>query len=118
MLLVDYRTDERVVVTEARGRLEVAQVAAWAKDLRHAYAEARAQGSVVRHLVIASEAAIQSQDVMDALIAARVPMTGAGDRMAVVVGSALAMLQAKRNLPDSCERAFTSEPDARAWLSA
>jgi phage gp46-like protein len=116
MLHVAYLPDEGLVRTEASGMLDVAQVAAWSAEVKRVYAEARRYADAVRHLVVAGEAAVQTREVMEAFIAARVPMRGPGDRMAVVTGSTLAMLQARRNLPDSNEQAFASEAEALAWL--
>lgn len=117
MLAALFNTNERLVVSISVGLLTPNDVRRYGLELTAALAEARRTTGRVRHLVLAQDAVVQPLEVMEAFMAIDTHMHEEEDRMAVVVTSVLAKIQAERNLIRPRERAFLEESDARAWLS-
>ncbi|MBA2933820.1 hypothetical protein HZF05_06865 [Sphingomonas sp. CGMCC 1.13654] len=115
-LTVGYDAAGGLVRTLCAGFLTIEDVRRWGAQLPVANAEARRAGKPVLHLVIALDSPVQSGDVIAEFATIDIHPVGPQDRMAVVVSSNLAKMQAARNFADGRERGFLDEAEAIAWL--
>ena len=115
-LTVGYDAAGGLVRTLCAGFLTIEDVRRWGAGLSVAHAEARRADKPVLHLVIALDSPVQSGEVIAEFAKIDIHPAGPRDRMAVVVSSSLARMQAARNFADSREQAFLAEAEAIAWL--
>lgn len=117
MYRVDYDRAAGLLTLTMRGLLSVSQAEAFAGEVRQLMTGAIARGDDVRILFDAADSMVQQSGVFAAMaqLAEQFPEP---PRCAVVVGSALHKLQAKRAIFSDNVRLVESMAEARAWLDA
>lgn len=118
MFNVSHDDESGLITCMCQGFLTVADVYHYQIELKNAVPRSRARFGYVRILVLSLDSCIQSTEVMEAVGKARCPMSDPRDRMAVVVSSSLAKMQAARVIASDQERTFLSKSEAMAWLMA
>lgn len=108
----------KILRLETTGYLTVDDVQDYRRRLARMVDESRRRFGHVRILVDSTDGRVQSAAVIDAFGAVPSVVTGSGDRMAVAVGSTLALLQVRRALKSEQEHAFLSMDAALTWLTA
>lgn len=118
MLTAHYDKKTGLIRSHSSGFLEVEEVRRYLADLKSAVSEARRHSGAVRLLIDSTGSVVQSAEVMEEFMRAESLITGANDRMALIVPSSLSRIQASRNFSSDREKAFTSEAEALEWLKA
>lgn len=115
MYRVDYDRAAGLLTLTMRGLLSVPQAVAFAEEVRQQITGAIACGDHLRILIDAADSMVQQSGTFAAMaqLAEQFPDP---PRSAVVVGSALHKLQAKRGIFSDNIRTFESMAEARAWL--
>lgn len=108
----------KILRFETTGYLTVEDVHDYYQRLTRLADESRRRFGHVRILVDSTDGRVQPGAVIDAFGAAPTIITAPGDRMAVAVGSTLALLQVRRALKSEREHAFLSIDAALTWLTA
>lgn len=116
MLSVDLDTTTGLINVMSRDLLTVEEVYEFEAKLTEACRKSRMIFGRARILVDGTDATVQTQEVMNAFLELETFVTGAQDRHALVLPSALARMQAARSLHNERERAFPSKEEALAWL--
>ncbi|MEI9851797.1 MAG: hypothetical protein WDN24_14285 [Sphingomonas sp.] len=108
-----------IISVRANAVLNAEEFARYARELRHHVLRARWRQGQVRILVDATAGGVLPGDVAQGIAELqRELLTGAHDRIAVIVSTSLQKLQVRRiSLPGKGET-FLSESAARTWLSA
>jgi len=117
MFSVNYDDNSGIISCTSGGFLTVAEVHECANAVHESMGRSRREFGRVAMLVISNNTAVQSADVMEAT-KANFRRFGPGDRLAAVVSSQLAKMQAGRTFDAERFRTFASEGEARAWLIA
>ncbi|MCW3836894.1 hypothetical protein ACFQ1E_11530 [Sphingomonas canadensis] len=114
-----FHITEGILEVRAAGLWTTETVTRYREDLAREAARARVQAGRLKLLFNATQASVQPQATADSLQRLDRVATGANDRVAVVVGASLPLLQARRLLA-GWERTelFNSMDAARAWLNA
>jgi hypothetical protein len=118
MFTVDYDEAAGVVRCSCQGFLTLEDVQHYEMQVQDAVARCRRKEGDVRMLVLSLDAVVQSVEVAERARAGMSWMTSPHDRLAVVVASSLARLQADRMFESTRQRAFVSEVAAMEWLLA
>lgn len=116
MFTVDY--DDRIGIIRCRseGFLTVADVHEYGRISADAVTRCRRKFGKVRMMVHSMESTVQSAEVMAAVADSNWEMTDPGDRMAVVVRTMLAKLQAARTFQSDRTKVFLTEAEALRWI--
>lgn len=117
MFTVAYDEAAGIVRCTTMGFYSVAEVLENARRVRDAVARCQREFGSVAMLILASEASVQSKEVMEASQKDQWRV-GPGDRMAIVLTSALARMQAARTFVSDQEKLFQTEAEAVDWLMA
>lgn len=117
MLTAEYDSEAGLIRCMSEGFLTIADVEQFAAKSQHVVALSRRQYGYIRVLFRKTDTAVQSTEVVEALARQRWPMADPRDRVALIVTSPLAKLQAARTFRSEHDRAFTSEAEALAWLT-
>jgi hypothetical protein len=115
---VDYDEATGLISCSCGGFLTVADVRAYQAASLAAIERARAAFGHVKMVIASPDAMVQSAEVMKEVGQSMWPMTDPRDRMAVIVASSLAKIQASRTFTDDRIQAFLSESAALTWLMA
>ena len=115
---VEYDPKDGVIRSRNRDFLTIADVHRFYADLAVVIARSRADWGDLRHIIDIVGQPIASAEVMAEF--AKMPRYTAGetDRLAIVVESSLAKMQANRGLFSDKEKAFISAEAAMTWLLA
>ena len=115
MYRVDYDRAAGLLTLTMRGLLSVPQAEAFAEEVRQQMTGAIARGDDLRILIDATDSMVQQAGAFAAMsqLAEQFPDP---PRSAVVVGSTLHKLQARRAIASDNIRTFESMAEARAWL--
>ena len=107
---------KKLVMCTLSGDLTVPDVLEFNRQLAASADEARRKFGYFRLLADATKANVQPVAVVEKLSRPEDPLRAPGDRWAVAVASVLAKLQANRAFTHHNVKAFTSLPEAEAWL--
>lgn len=116
-LSIDSGDVDSVIVITGRGLWTVEQMAEHLDAYRRLLARRRRRQQPVRVLVLLEHAGVQVAAVTQALTAGLKTCHQSGDRVAMVVPSALARVQMRRVLSTDVHGYFVSEASARVWLA-
>lgn len=115
-LTIASHASDRLIVVIGQGLWTVEQMSVHLDEYRALVARRRRSGVQVEVLVLLEHAGVQSAAVTDALTRGLQSCHRPGDRVAMVVPSALARVQMRRVLSTDFHEYFASEASARAWL--
>lgn len=118
MITVSYDAENGIISLTAIGMLTTDDVNKAGGETVTFMNKARAQFGRGLFLINGNEAPVQPRDVIQATEKLGSFLTGASDKLAVVVSSNLAKMQAKRIFTSPHEGVFLSLEEARAWLLA
>ena len=107
---------KKLVMCTLSGDLTVPDVLEFNRQLAASADEARRRFGYFRLLADATKANVQPVAVVEKLSRPEDHLRAPGDRWAVAVASVLAKLQANRAFTHANVKAFTSLPEAEAWL--
>ena len=116
MFTVDYEEAAGIVRYTSGGFLSLDEVRSYGLAVQDALARSRRRFGSVRMLVLSVDSVIQSAEVMEAVREDTAWMSDPDDRMAIVISSSLARMQAARTFGTDRQRAFATEAEARTWL--
>jgi len=117
MFSVKYDTATGIIRCVAGGFLTAADVQRFSVAVHESVQRCLRERGAVRMLVLSPETQVQTAETLEAAQRAKQKL-GPDYRIATVVTSPLAKLQAARVLASDRDRAFTSEAEALAWLTA
>jgi hypothetical protein len=111
--------DERlgVIRTDVRGFWQTADAAAYFDHLARFINAARRRFGAAKVLVNRRENSVQSAEVAELMRAANARLYRPTDRLAIVTGSSLLLMQMRRLFSHPGSRAFLSLEEAEAWLT-
>ena len=116
MIAVDYDRRTGIVTSTAGGVLTVDDIQQAALEIRRLMRQAQQDFGRGLYLVDARATVVQTREVMEEVERQGSYLTRADDRMAIVVPSALAVLQSRRAFNAANEGVFQSMDEAVAWL--
>lgn len=116
---VAYDSDAAIVRCSLKGLLTPEVVEKYERSLQQEVALARQKSPRVRMLFDSGEGLVQPAEIVKRLREVGDRVRRPGDRLAVVVGSALLKMQAERTTDaQNDEQVFRSVADAEAWLKS
>ena len=115
MLRAELVAEEAPVKVFGQGFCDQQMIDLFLAQLKAAIAAQRRTGPV-RVLADGRELLAQSAEVVDRMQRETGRLYRAGDRVAVLVSSALFKMQLQRSVRDDFRRLFVSEEEARTWL--
>lgn len=118
MFAFKFDEQKKLVLVEIAGLISSSVVDKLDEELLANASAARRRFGPLRFLMDARSAPVQPADVLGRSKILLELLKGDNDRIAVVVGSSLSMLQAKRVLEHDQLRTFFSMNDAEDWLLA
>ena len=118
MFDLHYDPVKRAIFVQATGFHTMSEVQVFMRDCAAATAQSRADCGEVKILVDATDTVVQSDEVMGAFNEADSWAPEPNDRMALLVTSSLAKMQASRSFKNEREKAFVSRDAAWLWLMA
>jgi hypothetical protein len=116
MIKFDLDEVNGLLLCTMEGFLSLADVDQYAKDLHRFAEKVRKQAGRVRLLIDARQVPVLSAEVTEAFGKVPLVMSAPSDRLAIIVGTYLNRLQAKRLLEDEQEKVFQDVEEGRQWL--
>ncbi|MBV9842263.1 MAG: hypothetical protein JOY99_12185 [Sphingomonadaceae bacterium] len=117
MITIEFDELKCIVRVTSSGMISINEAKRFAQQINNIAEKARRACGRVRILVKA-DGTIQQSAVVDVFSGMDRPVKHPTDRMAVIVSSSLAKIQARRGFKSDLEQAFLSEGAALKWLSA